>query len=109
MPMYDYVWLCMTMYGYVWLCMTIYDYVWQEWLCMTMYNKVWLLMTNFLYMKLYDSEWLCIIIHNQKLYFFIDVVFNEILNNIRDFPKKMIENVKTSKDILIWLLNLGFA
>ena len=66
-------------------------------------------MTNFLYMKPYDSEWLCMIIHNQKLYFFIDVVFNKILNNLQDFPKNQIENVKTSQDILICLLKLGFA
>ena len=39
----------------------------------------------------------------------MDVVFNKILKQFIRFSKNQIENVKTSKDILICLLNLGFA
>ena len=30
MPMFDYVWLCMTMYDHLGLCMTMYGYVWSD-------------------------------------------------------------------------------
>ena len=51
-------------------------------------------------MTLYGSEWLCMIIHNHKLYFSIDIVFNKILKQFTRFSKKNIWNVNTSKDLL---------